>query len=595
MHDSDLATALKDFHDALMALREALSGQPEVRAKVLEGSTDWDSLLRFKLLPRFTGEDCLVLAVGGGTNTGKSTLFNLIAGRVISPVRSTAAATCRPVVAANSRRALDCFEGRLAPGFLPMPMNHADDVLDRDNPAEVLFVAETDTLPQSWVVLDTPDVDSIDIANWEVAARLRAAGDVMLAVLTAEKYQDDRVVDFFREAADSGRVVLPIMNKANPAKDYEVAREQLAGFCKAVGIESAPLFAVPFDYELLKHGDANAIVRIDTPGTLLDHLNALDPVEVKKQVYAATAEHFVKQTECLSERMDSASDALHAATQSFEEAARRFSKHYEPLPGAAVGGLFHEFVQNKRGKVDRAIGGASRAVANGISFVGRSVRDAVLSRAMLEAPHRDNTDDKVRQRNLRQIEQISTDLASHYVEASRSLSAPAAGLIKLRIEHLDMDGVSARVLRSAEQNGGISEDFRAHAERTLEAWWNDHRGKRMVIEALDKVLLLAPAGIAGVISVQTAGVGVPEALVVAGPMIEQFAARVMEYEFGDQMFDFLTPWRKEQQEALERALREHVAHPLLEPVQAVLDAIETDAGAKLRRSLDACREALQKS
>ncbi|MFM1919251.1 MAG: hypothetical protein RLZZ303_885, partial [Candidatus Hydrogenedentota bacterium] len=542
----------------------------------------------------FTGEDCLVLAVGGGTNTGKSTLFNLLAGQEISPVRSTAAATCRPVVAANSRRALDCFEGRLAPGFQPRPLEHADEVLSRENPPEVLFIAECESLPPSWVVLDTPDVDSIDLANWDVAARLRAAGDIMLAVLTAEKYQDDRVVDFFREAAASGRVVLPIMNKANPANGYAVAREQLAGFCAAIGLENGPVFASPHDLDLAARG-ASVIARVDQPGTLLDYIGGLDPAEVKKQVYAATAAHFVEETACLRERIETACEALRASIQTFEESARRFARHYQPVPGAAVGGLFHEFVQGKRGSVDRAIGGASRAFAQGVARAGKAVRDAVMSRALLEAPARDGTDDKVRQRNIRQIEQISADLASHYIEVTRSFGAPAATLVSARIDRMDMDGVKVRVTRMAEQNGGITEDFRAHAERTLETWWQDHRGKRMVIEALDRALLLAPAGIAGVISINTAGVGVPEALMVAGPVVEQFAARVMEYQFGDQMFDFLTPWRKDQQEALERALREHVAQPLLEPVTRVLDALEAEQGAQLMRSLDACREALRTS
>jgi hypothetical protein len=129
----------------------------------------------------------------------------------------------------------------------------------------------------------------------------------------------------------------------------------------------------------------------------------------------------------------------------------------------------------------------------------------------------------------------------------------------------------------------------------LEIWWHDNVGKRAVIEALDKVLLVAPAGIAGVMSVHTAGVGVPEALIVAGPIMEQFAARVMEYQFGDALFDFISPWRTEQQAAFERALREHLAHPLLEPALQVLDALDDGPGTQLKRSLEACRAALMTS
>ena len=86
--------------------------------------------------------------------------------------------------------------------------------------------------------MDTPDVDSIDKRNWEVADHIRAAGDVLVAVVTGEKYKDDRVIQYFKEAAASGRMLIPVMNKANPADDFDVARKQLKEFCNDVGIEA---------------------------------------------------------------------------------------------------------------------------------------------------------------------------------------------------------------------------------------------------------------------------------------------------------------------------------------------------------------------
>lgn len=594
MHES-LAPALKDFHAAMDALRAALEPFPEVRARLLEGSHDWDSLLRFKLLPQGEESDCLVIAIGGGTNTGKSTLFNLLAGADLSAVRSTAAATCRPVVAAHPERARDCFEGRLLAGFEPHLLEHAEDPLSRDMPPNALFVAEADGLPVTRVLLDTPDVDSIDLVNWEAAARIRAAGDLLLAVLTGEKYQDDRVVQFFREAAASGRIVAPIMNKANPQANYEVACTQLFAFARSAGIEGAPLFAAPHDYNLSQSGGPEQIVRVDAPGTLIGYLDELDPVALKEDVYALTAARFVDQAGELVQRIEVLHDTLHSVTDSFEDAARRFAARYEPAPGAAVGGLFHKFVQSKRGPLDRAIGSASQTIAQGIGFAGKLVRDAVLSRTNLQAPTWEDTEEKVRRQNFNQVEQLAAELAAQYLEQARNLAQPAGMLIAPLLDRMDLEGMVAQVARATEANGGISEDFRAHAERMLEIWWHDNVGKRAVIEALDKILLVAPAGIAGLMSVHTAGVGVPETLIVAGPIMEQFAARVMEYQFGDALFDFVSPWRREQQAAFERALREHLAHPILEPALRVIDALEDRPGAQLKRSLEACRAALTKS
>jgi len=89
-------------------------------------------------------------------------------------------------------------------------------------------------------------------------------------------------------------------------------------------------------------------------------------------------------------------------------------------------------------------------------------------------------------------------------------------------------------------------------------------------------------------SVHTAGIGVPEAMVVAGPVVEQFASRVFEYQFGDAMFDFISPWRQEQQEAFRQALVERLTQPAVERLQAVLDVLEGDAAQEMRRWQQAC-------
>ena len=110
-------------------------------------------------------------------------------------------------------------------------------------------MVQDDSLPDHLVLMDTPDVDSIMKRNWEVAAHLRAAGDVMIAVITGEKYKDERVVEFFRQAVSAGRVVVPVMNKANPAENFAVARRQTEEFCHDVGIEG-PAFVISHDFAI---------------------------------------------------------------------------------------------------------------------------------------------------------------------------------------------------------------------------------------------------------------------------------------------------------------------------------------------------------
>ena len=58
---------------------------------------EWFELLRRKLLPQLDLPPLLVVAIVGGTNIGKSVIFNHLAGEVASAVSPLAAGTKHPV------------------------------------------------------------------------------------------------------------------------------------------------------------------------------------------------------------------------------------------------------------------------------------------------------------------------------------------------------------------------------------------------------------------------------------------------------------------------------------------------------------------
>lgn len=592
--DSDaepsLGAALVGFEAALRRFRGALDADPPLAESVFAGADDWIDLLTYKLVPHLAGEGCLIAAVTGGTNTGKSTIFNLLLGRAVSPVRPTAAATCRPLLAAGPSRARQCLEGRLVPEFRPLPLERAGAVLDPEEPPEALFVAEVDSLPERLVLLDTPDVDSIETRHWSVAADLRAAGDVLIAVLTGEKYRDDRVVAFFREALAAGRVIAPVMNKADPADDYRVARRQLDEFRRDVGFEG-PCFAVPHDFAT-GEDPARRVASLDGGPDLKAYLLELDVPEIKRRVFRATVQRFAERAGAFLDHADGLAGVLDSVAEEFRTRAHRFASRYDPAPGADVGGLFHEFVQARRGVVRRAIGAASTALVRGASAVSRRIAGALYRGATLESHPKKPTDDETVAQHRMAVEQITRDLAATYFESVHNLREPAAHLIEAGLGALDMDAVAARVVRQTLRTESISKEFREHAHRMIETWWNGHTGRRRALEAVDTLLALTPAAIAAPLSIYSGGVGVPEAVAVAGPLVEQFVARVIEYQFGDAMFDFLSPWREDQQRAFEQALRDHLTGPGLEPLCARLEAFRDGGVEELRKWRQACLTAL---
>jgi 50S ribosome-binding GTPase len=585
-----LGDAIAAFDSALTRLREALSAHNAVEDAVFADTEDWTSLLTYKLAPHLAGEGCLIIAVAGGTNTGKSTVFNLLLGAQVSPVVSTAAATRHPLLAANASRTAQCLDKKLVPEFVPKPFNEASDVLAVDVPEETIFVTQAPGLSDRLAILDTPDVDSIERANWKVAENIRAAGDVLVAVLTAEKYKDERVVEFFRRAAASGRVVLPLMNKANPENDFEVARRQLDEFCADAGLET-PCFVVQHDFNLAANG-SQEIRALDGETALRPHLESLDVPAIKREVFRSTLVHFADRADAFLDQAHEVSRGLRAVVNDFETRTHDYSARYDPAPGAAIGGLFHEFVQSKRGAPRRVIGSVSTALYRGIGTVAGKLTRGFLNRAALDAEATAPTDEEIRAQHTKQIELITQELATSLIESSRSLREPAALLLEEPIRELDSEVMMRAVVDDTIRTENISDEFRDHAYAMLDTWWNDHRGKRRALEALDTMLAVMPTAIAAPMSFYTGGVGVAEMVAVAGPLAEQFVARVLEYQFGDAMFNFLAPWRKEQQAAYEEALRRHLVDPCLHHLREFLAPLDGDTMNELEGSLDACRNAL---
>jgi len=587
--DESLGESLAGFDAALRRLRSALSSDPALCQTVFADSEEWVNLLSYKLVPHLAGEGCLVAAVTGGTNTGKSTVFNLLVGEAVSPMTATAAATRRPVLAAHPTRAAECLDGKLVPEFQSLPLSDPESAIAQDTPADALYVVESEKLPERLALLDTPDVDSIEREHWAVADNIRAAGDVLVAVLTGEKYKDDRVVAYFRQAAESGRVVVPVMNKANPEDEYAVARRQLEEFCADVGCDG-PAFVLPHDFGIARDLD-RPIPSLDGGPQLDEYLLALDVPAIKERVYRSTVDHFLARAETFLDHAESVGAVLRSVADEMESRAESYSQRYDPAPGSEIGGLFHEYVQSRRSAVFRWIGDGSKVVVKGASAMGRSLRNALRRRAVLEAPPQRQTDKEVREAHLRAVERITRDLAADYIETARNLREPAGHLVETPLQRLDLEGAVGAVVGQTLHSESISDEFKRHAYKLLDAWWEDNKGKRRVLEALDGILAVTPAAIAVPISLHTGGLGVAETVVVAGPIVEQFVARVIEYQFGDALFDFLSPWRVEQQQALETALLDHLTGPALQPLHDALEPLEGEPMEQLRRWLESCRTA----
>src|SRR5215469_474182 len=78
---------------------------------------NWYALLKQKLVPQLTEKPFLLVAIMGGTNTGKSLVFNHLAGEPFSAVDHRASGTKHPVCLVPKTDEITSFETILARHF----------------------------------------------------------------------------------------------------------------------------------------------------------------------------------------------------------------------------------------------------------------------------------------------------------------------------------------------------------------------------------------------------------------------------------------------------------------------------------------------
>ena len=207
---------------------------------------EWFDLLRNKLLAQIDLPPLLVVAIVGGTNIGKSVIFNLVAGEVASASSPLAAGTKHPVCLAPKELANPALLERLFESFALHAWRSADDPL-ADSPENRLFWRQSNTIPPRLLLLDAPDVDSDATVNWGRARAIRQAADVLVAVLTQQKYNDAAVKQFFRAAVEADKPIIVLFNQCELVFDAEFWPLWLETFCQETGARPELVYVVPHD------------------------------------------------------------------------------------------------------------------------------------------------------------------------------------------------------------------------------------------------------------------------------------------------------------------------------------------------------------
>ncbi|HTN04738.1 MAG TPA: GTPase domain-containing protein [Planctomycetaceae bacterium] len=207
---------------------------------------EWHELLDRKLLPQLADDPYLVVAVVGGTNIGKSVVFNHLAGFRASASSPLASGTKHPVCVLpadfSQRHNLEEVFG----SFQLVEWQNSEQALE-DRAGDTLFWRTSERSPRNLLLLDTPDIDSDAPVNWQRADAVRQVADVLIAVLTQQKYNDAAVKQFFRKAAAEDKLVVIVFNQCELPDDEAYWPLWLKTFAGETGLSPHAVYVTPGD------------------------------------------------------------------------------------------------------------------------------------------------------------------------------------------------------------------------------------------------------------------------------------------------------------------------------------------------------------
>ncbi|MEO2097073.1 MAG: dynamin family protein [Brachybacterium sp.] len=232
------------LHERLDALDRALAALDGIApGEALTGTAE---LLERIDRRRALSAEHTVIGLFGATGSGKSSLLNALIGKDVAR-----AAVRRPTTSAPLAAVLGDAGSEALLDWLEVEERHALDegtALARaaSKPARGRRARRTEAGTPGVVLLDLPDLDSVESAHRDIAERMTGMVDVIVWVTDPQKYADALLHhEFVRPFAGHDAVTVLVLNQVDRLREAE--REgvlaSLAAIARADGLESAPVLA----------------------------------------------------------------------------------------------------------------------------------------------------------------------------------------------------------------------------------------------------------------------------------------------------------------------------------------------------------------
>ncbi|CAB5130279.1 hypothetical protein D3OALGB2SA_3579 [Olavius algarvensis associated proteobacterium Delta 3] len=295
----------------------------------LPGMAEWTGLVDGKLLPRVSPDFPVVVAICGGGSSGKSTLFNSLAGAHLSPTGGSAGMNRRLLVAGHP-------DTMAREDFLPVMFESFRETPDSLTSPEELktpglpLMTTSTRLPPNLVMLDTPDFDTGAggrYANREVTRQALEASDVVVYIFTNSNYHNLDNTDFIsRMLTGIGQRRSVLVYRVYPSFSDDEVRAHARLVSRNIYGENARRYILGVyradEENTVAAGDRFLQLHpvADPPVSLEDMLTAIDPKQERGELIQSMltdaldrAERLVEQCRNSREELALYLDALQTA------------------------------------------------------------------------------------------------------------------------------------------------------------------------------------------------------------------------------------------------------------------------------------------
>ena len=465
-----------------------IDGSAETRRTIKQLADQIDDYL----LPRLANLDApLLAAIGGSTGAGKSTITNSLVGSTVTRSGLLRPTTRLPVLVCNPL-AEEWFRSG---GVLPeLPRVTGTD----GGSAYGLRIVTTEAVPEGLAILDTPDIDSVEIGNHELAGQLLGAADLWLFVTTAARYADAVPWEYLAIAQDRAVAMAVAINRIPAGGESEVT-EHFSSMLQSRDLAGVTVFPIT-ETELVE--DRIPAEAIDAMRSWLLE-RASDAAERRRLVMetvtgaAASIPHRLRDIADGVEREAAALSDLHTiAERNFSDATRAVEDRVE------AGTLLRQEVLTSW---QEYVGGGQimRSLQGGISWIRDAFRSVLVGGPSATAEVQG---------------ELTTSLVATIVEAADEASDAT-------VERWERSPAGRQVLGDdARELARPSRDLRSRAEAEIDAW-QDHvlglvrqqaEGKRLAARAMSLGINTIGVSLMVVMFAHTGGITGGEMAVAGG-------------------------------------------------------------------------------